>query len=145
MNLPDLYDHFKAGEAEIPAGVYRVIGRNEENVTLLRVGDSDERRVHTGEVVTVDLATFDDLTPCQNPDGNRPFGKMLMSKFEGGYWSLRVFAQQLTANPLPTTVAGLLILVGEFGDQVVSLPDVVFGGFILLGSLGLAYIGSGHW
>ncbi|MFA9516868.1 hypothetical protein ACERIT_06580 [Halopenitus sp. H-Gu1] len=145
MDSPDLYAHYKATDVDIPAGVYRVVGRGEASVTLLRVGEPDERRVHTGELVTVDLETIDNLRPCENPDGNRPIGEAIKSKFEAGYWSLRVFIQQLAANLLPTTIALLLILGGKFGDQLISLPDVVFGGFILVGSLGLAYIGSGRW
>lgn len=144
MDSPDIYAHFEATGAEIPAGIYRVVGRGEASVTLLRVGDPAERRVHTGETVTVDFETFDALRPCPNPDGNRPPGEVLTSKFEAGYWSLRVFARQLTAHPLPAAIAALLVLGGTFGNQVSSLPDVVFGGLIGIGTLGIAFIGSGR-
>lgn len=144
MSSPDVYDHFEARDAEIPDGIYRVVGRDEDGVTLLQVGDIDGRRVHTGEVVIVSIEMFDDLSPARNPDGNRSLGDILTSKFERWYWSVRVFVQQLVRNPLPTSLAVLLVLGGVFGDQFVSLSDVVFGGFILIGSLGLAYIGSGR-
>ncbi|GAB6862511.1 hypothetical protein ACFQL0_15905 [Haloplanus litoreus] len=79
-----------------------------------------------------------------NPDGTRPVGEILTSNLEMGYWSIRVFIQQLASNPLPTLGAIALGLAGVFGDRILSLPEVVFGGVILLGGLGLAYVGSGR-
>ena len=144
MTNPDLYEHFKPMNVDVSDGVYRVVGSDEEAVTLLRVADANERRTHTGEVVTVPIDEFTGFTPAENPDGNRPVGDILTSNLEMGYWSIRVFIQQLASNPLPTLGAIALILGGVFGDRIFSLPDVVFGGLILLGSLGLAYVGSGR-
>ena len=144
MTNPDLYEHFKPMDVDVSDGVYRVVGRDEEAVTLLRVADADERRTHTGEVVTVPIDEFTGFTPAENPDGNRPVGEILTSNLERGYWSIRVFIQQLASNPLPTLGAIALVLAGVFGDRIFSLPDVVFGGMILPGSLGLAYVGSGR-
>ncbi|MCT9096723.1 hypothetical protein [Haloarchaeobius sp. HME9146] len=49
-------------ESDLEAGVYRVVGQDDDRVTLLRVGDAAERRAVTGEVVSVsheELAGFD--------------------------------------------------------------------------------------
>lgn len=144
MKPPEPYDHLKPVDIDVPDGIYRVVGRDEETVTLLRVADGDKRRVHTGEVLSVDLDEFDGFAPTENPDGNRPPRDVLTAKLEMGYWSIRVFVQQLAANPLLTIVALTLVITGVFGDQILSFPDFAFSGIILLGSLTLAYIGSGH-
>lgn len=144
MDLPDPHEHFKPVNVEVSDGIYRVVGSDEEAVTLLRVADANERRIHTGETVTVPLDEFTGFAPAENPDGNRPLGTVLASNLEMGYWSIRAFTQQLASNPLPTTIAITLVIVGVFGDQILSLPDVVFGGLILLGSLSLAYVGGGR-
>ena len=144
MTNPNLYEHFKPRNVDVSDGVYRVVGSDEEAVTLLRVADADERRTHTGEVVTVPIDEFTGFTPAENPDGNRPVGDILTSNLEMGYWSIRVFIQRLASNPLTTLGAIALVLAGVFGDRILSLPAVVFDGVILLGSLGIAYIGSGR-
>ncbi|WP_255152917.1 hypothetical protein [Halorarius halobius] len=144
MTHPDPHEHFKPVNVDISDGIYRVVGSDEGTVTLLRVADANERRIHTGEVVTVSLDEFTGFTPAENPDGNRPLGATLTSHLEMGYWSIRVFLQQLASNLIPATIAMTLVIVGVFGDQILSLPDVVFGGLILLGSLGLAFIGGGR-
>jgi len=144
MNGPDLYEHFKPVNVDVSDGIYRVVGSDEGTVTLLRVADANERRIHTGEVVTVSLDEFTGFAPAENPDGNRSFGATLASNLEMGYWSIRAFTQQLASNPLPSLVAITLVFVGVFGDQILPLPDVVFGGLVLLGSLGLAYVGGGR-
>lgn len=144
MNHPDPHEHFKPVNSDVSDGIYRVVGNDEEAVVLLRVADARDRRIHTGEVVTVPLDVFTGFASAENPDGNRPLGAVLASSLEMGYWSIRVFMQQLVSNPHPTMIAITLVIVGVFGDQILSLPDVVFGGLILLGSLGLAYVGGGR-
>ncbi len=92
--------------------------------------------------MTVSVDEFTGFTPAENPDGNRPLGATLTSHFEMGYWSSRVFLQQLASKPIPATVGVTLVIAGVFGDQILPLPDIVFGGLILFGSLGLAFIGG---
>ena len=144
MDSPSVYDHLQPTDLGYPDGTYRVVGTSEDAVTLLRVADADGRRVNTGEIVTVDSDDLDEFGPAENPDGNRPLGAVVASKLEMTYWSVRVFVQQLATNPLPTAVAVTLVMVGSFGERVLSLPDIVITGLILVGSLGLAYVGSGR-
>ncbi|QHS15867.1 hypothetical protein [Halopenitus persicus] len=141
MIPPEPYDHVKPVDADVPDGIYRVVGRGEGTVTLLRVADAGERRLHTGEIVTVPLAEYPDFAPAENPDGNRPLGAGLASTAETGYWSLRVFTHRLTSRPFSTAIATLLAIVGIAGDRILPLPDVVHRVLILLGSIGLAYVG----
>lgn len=135
-------DHLRPTDADVPAGIYRVVGTGETDVTLLRVADADGRRVNTGEVLTVSDADLGGFESAENPDGNAPLGTHLRSALSSLYWSFRTFIEQLAANPLPTAVALGFLLAGRFGDSVVTLPDIVFDALVLLGVFGLVYVGS---
>ncbi|WP_313691488.1 hypothetical protein [Halorarum halobium] len=142
MTSPAVYDHFRPADADHPDGVYRVVGAGERGVTLLRVGDARGRRVNTGELLRLDA--LDGFESAENPDGNRRAGDVVASTVKTAYWSVRAFVQQLVANPLPATAALAFVVVGAAGEGIVPLPDVAFGGLIVVGSLGLAYVGSGR-
>lgn len=144
MTSPSVYDHFRPTDIDYRDGIYRVVGTNEETVTLLRVGAGDGRRVNSGEIVTVNCEELSGFKSAENPDGNRPLWALAASKREMGYWSVRVFIQQLAAHPLPTAVSVILVLAGSFGEDLLPFPAVVLSGMILIGSLGVAYIGSGR-
>ena len=144
MVSPSTTDHVRPTDFDSPNGIYRVVGTGDESVTLLRVGTPDGRRIHTGEIITVSDDAFDEFEPAENPDGNRPFGAAIVAMLETSYWSVRVFARQLAAHPLPTVLAVAAIVAGALGEAAVPLPDVVFVGLLLVGSLGLAVIGSGR-
>ncbi|MFC6989206.1 hypothetical protein ACFQJD_11705 [Haloplanus sp. GCM10025708] len=113
-------------------------------MTLLRVGDADGRRVHTGDVVRVSAGEFDSFDPAGNPDGNRPLRAAIASVPETAYWSFRAFGRELRSHPRPTVVAGALVAVGFVGESRLPVPDVVLGGAILVGCLALAYVGGGR-
>ena len=144
MPTPAVYDHLRPSETDVPDGIYRVVGVTEETVTLLQVGDADGRRVHTGELIGVTPDDLDGFTSAKNPDGNRPLGDLVRSNVEMVYWSIRVFLVQLTTHPVPAAVAILVLLAGTLGEGVFTLPDRIRGVLILVGSLGLAYVGSGR-
>ena len=144
MPAPTVSDHYSPTETDYPAGTYRVVGTGDEAVTLLKVGDSDGQRVTTGEIVTVSYDGFAGFESAENPDGTRSLGDSIRSSLEMVYWSFRVFGQKLIAHPLVTLVAVVIILVGNFGEAVVPLPDTAYSFLVLIGVLGLAYIGSGR-
>ncbi|QIB72785.1 hypothetical protein G3I44_01970 [Halogeometricum borinquense] len=48
MTAPAVYDHYRADDAAVSDGVYRVVGTDDETVTLLRVADADGRRSNVG-------------------------------------------------------------------------------------------------
>ena len=144
MSSPSVYDHYSPADTGYPDGTYRVVGTGDEGVTLLRVGDADGQRVNTGEIVTVSYDEFERFNAAENPDGNRPLGAAVRSRGEMIYWSIQVFSQELITHPLLTLVAIVVILVGNFGERIVPLPDIVYGLLIIIGALGLAYIGSGR-
>jgi hypothetical protein len=141
---PDCYDHVRPTDANDADGVYRVVGVTEERVVLLRVGEADGRRVHTGDLRVVDRDGLDRFEPAANPDGNRPLGAAVASTVSTAHWSLRSFGRQLAARPEPTTLAAAVVLAGLLGGHVGALPDVVAGGLAVVGSLALAYVGSGR-
>ena len=144
MASPSVYDHFSPTDTGYPDGTYRVVGTSGEGVTLLRVADTDGRRINTGEIVTASYDDFDGFDPTENPDGNRPLGSALTSGVEMVYWSVRVFVQQLAAHPLLTVLAFAFISAGYFGEAILPLPEVVLDILTIVGALGLAYIGSGR-
>ncbi|WP_255152496.1 hypothetical protein [Halorarius halobius] len=144
MPTPAVSDHLEPDGADYPDGVYRVVGTDEGGATLLRVADAAGRRVHTGDLVTVDAADLDGFAPADDPDGNRPVGAELEGGLRNVYWSLRAFVQQLLANPVPTAVAVAVLVAGQFGDRVVSVPDTASAALVVVGALTLAYVGSGR-
>lgn len=144
MSPPTVYDHVSPTDCDYPDGVYRVVGVDGA-VTLLRVADGDGRRVHTGELVTVEADAFDAFEPVDRPTPANSFGARVASVPAVGYWSLRAFGQQLRARPRATAVAGGPALVGLVGSlvPVPPVPDPVFGALLFVGSLGLAHVGGG--
>ncbi|WP_197428449.1 hypothetical protein [Halapricum sp. CBA1109] len=83
---PAVSDHLRPTDADVPDGVYRVVGTT-DGVTLLRVGDADGRRVVTGEVRTVPDATG--FEAAENPAGNRSLGRTVAGVPQTLYWQLR--------------------------------------------------------
>ena len=144
MVSPTIYDHYSASDTDYPDGIYRVVGTDEERVTLLQVGDTDGQRVNTGKIITVSHGDLGDFESAENPDGNPPVGAAVRSQLEMIYWSLRVFVQQLATNPLLSLLAILVILIGNFGEGIVPLPDAACGVLIIIGVLVLTYAGSGR-
>jgi len=145
MPSPTVYDHVSPTGDDYPDGVYRVVGVD-GTVTLLRITDGDGRRIHTGELVTVDADAFAAFDPVDRPTASRSFGARVASVPAVGYWSLRAFGQQLRTHPQATAVAGVPVLVGLVGStvSVSSIPDPVFGALLFVGSLGLAWVGGGY-
>lgn len=85
------YDHLRPTDAaDVPSGTYRVVGVDEEAVTLLRVTDPAGARQNTGHVERVERETLDRVfEPAPNPDaGFDPLGK-LRGVGQGLYWSVR--------------------------------------------------------
>lgn len=144
MTESAIYDHYRPAGGDYPQGIYRVVGTTEEAVTVLRVGDADGRRVHTGEVYTVPTAEFTAFEAAENPDGSRPLGATLVSSLGMGYWGLRAFLGQLAANPGPATVALVLIAAGLFGEGMLSVPAFLRDVAVLVGALLFVYAGSGR-
>jgi len=73
---PAPYDHYRPPDAsEIPDGVYRVVGRPDDAVTLLAVADADGRRVHAGRLVRVPaVRVAADFAPAPTPDAGLDVG-----------------------------------------------------------------------
>lgn len=140
---PAVGDHFAVSEetsgsdavdATHSPGVYRVVGHGDGSVTLLRVGDADGRRVHTGEILAVaSLAGFESTTAPTGGEGVR-------GRLRDGVWELRAFAGQLRRHPVAAVLAAALLGVG-FSDVV---SGAVAGGLILVGAVTLAAVGSGR-
>jgi hypothetical protein len=73
------YDHYRPPDAsEVPDGVYRVVGRSGDEVTLLAVADADGRRVHAGRLLRVPAARVAaEFDPAPNPDAGLDLGGLV--------------------------------------------------------------------
>lgn len=81
--------HYRPTEADHDPGVYRVVGAT-DGVTLLRVGDADGRRIHTGELRRVDAAALESgFEAARNPDAGLSPAGTLRDAAQGVYWSVR--------------------------------------------------------
>ncbi|SDY20467.1 hypothetical protein [Halobellus clavatus] len=141
---PSVSDHLRPTVPAYDDGVYRVVGVDDDRVTLLRVTDEQGRRAHTGEVLTVSHEELSGFEPAGNPRGGRTLRAVVMSAPETAYWSFRAFGQQLKTAPLPAAIAAGTVILGLVGDLADVLPSLLAGILLLLGSLGLAYVGSGR-
>lgn len=82
-------EHYRPTTDEHEPGVYRVVGAGEA-VALLRVGDRNGRRVHTGRVVHVDQSTLDEgFEAAADPDAGISPLAAARNTLSGLYWSLR--------------------------------------------------------
>jgi hypothetical protein len=144
MTDRDVYDHVRLTGIDHPDGIYRVVGVRDDEVTVLRVGDADGRRVHSGEVRTFDADELEAATSAPNPDGNRPLGATVRAALTMPYWVGRAFVQQLLTRPGLSALAVGLLLVGVVGGQTGQIPESVEIGMVLVGGLALAYLGSGR-
>lgn len=116
---PGPLDHYSAdADAPVDAGVYRVVGTDEESVTLLRVAE-DGRRVNSGVVVQVPRTDLDALASTGNPDT--------------GLGRLRQAPKTLAARPLLSGVALLFVAVG--GYRVATASDDGGVAFLLGGAV----------
>lgn len=71
-------------------GVYRVVGADDEVVTLLRVADGAGYRRHTGELVRVGADVLPIVfEPARDPDDRLAPLWTLRNWLQGLYWSLR--------------------------------------------------------
>ena len=147
---PSVYDHLRPRSdteddelaSSVDPGVYRVIGTDESNVTLLRVGDADSYRINTGHVVTVGRDSLDGLDPAENPDGNRPLSEKARQVLTSLGWNLRAFVAGLRARPVGALVALSLVVVGHQGHRLLVVPDRWLTAVYFLGVLGVVYLGS---
>ncbi|AAV47650.1 unknown [Haloarcula marismortui ATCC 43049] len=138
-------DHVRPTEAgrdsRVPAGVYRVVGTDEDAVTLLVVGDAAGRRVHTGEIVTVACEELDTFELAENPDASRSLATRILSQLAGLRWSLWLFWRSIRSKPISGTTAITLLLVGTFGEGILPVSETVLTVLVLLGTLLLVYLG----
>ena len=145
---PEPYDHVRPGEAALEAeyepGVYRVVGAESGQVTLLRVGDENGRRTTTGMVVHVEADQFEQFEAAENPDSNRSLGRALQLAPRTVYWSVIAFGQQLVNRPVRATVLLALFLGGWLGGRAGAVPEPASTVAVLVGGFGLALLGSGR-
>ena len=144
MASSSVYDHLQPTTPDYRDGIYRVVGITEDTTTMLRIGTETGRRVNTGELIHVPVADLDQFTSAPNPDGNRPLREKISLTTAWGYWSIRVFGEQVVNHPVPTMVALALVAVGVWGGFGIELPELAQDLVTIIGILALSYIGSGR-
>lgn len=81
--------HYRPVGEVADAGVYRVVGAG-ERVALLRVGEADGRRVHSGELRTVERSSVrTDFEPATDPDAGLSPVRGLRNYLSGLFWIVR--------------------------------------------------------
>ena len=84
-------EHYRPANGDHAPGIYRVVGVT-DGVTLLRVGDADGRRIHTGEIYRVDGDTVEtEFEAATNPDAGLSPAGALRDALQAVYWSVRRF------------------------------------------------------
>lgn len=82
-------EHVEYSGSEHAPGVCRVVGVDEETVTLLRVTDADGNRRATGEVVTTERP-LTDVESTPDPDAGIDPVRWLRNQLDGLVWTVRM-------------------------------------------------------
>ncbi|WP_435064475.1 hypothetical protein [Halobaculum sp. EA56] len=141
---PSVSDHLRPTDADYPAGVYRVVGADDDGITLLRIGDGEGTRVHTGDVRRVPREALDGFAPAEPPGRGAAPGALLRGALSHLYWSTRAFLGSLRRRPLPTAVALALLAAGAVGEETLPVSAAGLDALVLLGSIGLVLVASGR-
>lgn len=81
--------HFRPVAGQHAPGVYRVVGAT-GTVALLRVGDAEGRRVHTGEIRHVSATTLRaEFEPAESPDAGLSLSGTVRGIAQWFYWNVR--------------------------------------------------------
>lgn len=114
------FDHVRPVEGTaVDPGVYRVVGRPDEDVVLLEVADADGSRVHTGHLERVPSTTFGTaFESAPNPDAGGVWTERLSSVLRAAGLALVLMAILVRldlflapASPATLSVVGLLGVV----------------------------------
>lgn len=144
MDAVSPHDHLSPADGTRPGGVYRVVGRTDGGAVVLRVADTDGRRVHTGEVRRLDADELSGFEPADDPDRNRSLRSRAAASPTTAYWSVRAFLDQLRAHPLASWLALVALVIGSLGSPYLPIGEAGLDALVLLGGLGLAAVGSGR-
>ncbi|MFC6953025.1 hypothetical protein [Halorubellus litoreus] len=74
-------------DASIPEGIYRIVGRPQNELVCLRVTDDAGERASTGELVRVDPDDYAHLEPATEPMMSAL--TIMKGLLEGPYWIVR--------------------------------------------------------
>lgn len=89
--MPAVGEHYRPRHGDYEPGVYRVVGVPED-VTLLRVGDVDGRRIHPGEISRVSVDALEsEFEPAEDPDARFSPAASIRNQLQGLYWQVRRF------------------------------------------------------
>ena len=131
---PDPGDHYRAdGDAPVPEGDYRVVGRDADGVTLLHVGDGEGRRRHTGRVESVDRSDLPALETADAPGGG---ARARVGDAVQGLWlSARTVPGNLRERPVRSILAVALLAAAAADPAFLTVPPVAVRVANLLGAV----------
>jgi hypothetical protein len=119
---PDIGGQYRPTDGDADAGIYRVVGTTGETVTLLKVGDAEDRRVHTGDIESVPRTTFDAaFTSAPSPDAASKLPRALAGVAVGFVVVAALsWGGVLTTPAPPDTLAAMGVLLyaaGRLADR----------------------------
>lgn len=137
---PTVYDHLRPTSDTVPDGIYRVVGTDQETLTLLRVADADGIRRSTGTLLQVDRADIEDFEAADNPDGNRPPSARLRSALTMPRWVGRAYLDVISDHPIRGGGTALVFVVGLVGGFLDLLPGLSGLVLVVAGGLGFLWV-----
>lgn len=137
---PTVYDHLRPTSDAVPDGIYRVVGTDEETITLLRVADVDRTRRSTGTIVQVGRPDLDGFEPAANPDGNRPPAARLRSALAMPRWAGRAYLDVIRDHPIRGGGSAVVFVLGLLGGLFDLLPGLVGPLLVVGGGLGFLWM-----
>ena len=89
--MAELREHYRPTNDAHDSGVYRVVGATGD-VTLLRITDTEGKRVHTGEIRRVSTFALDtEFERAEDPDAGFTPVLDVQNALSGLYWQVRKF------------------------------------------------------
>jgi len=137
-------DHLATDHPEYRSGVYRVVGTDNQQLTLLLVGDSNGSRIYTGEVITVGESALGSFEPAEQPLSDRSVTGTVLSGLSIGYWSLRANARQLRVRPTRTATVAVLLGGGLLLDRFNLVSEPVASIAVVAGSVLFVLVATGR-
>ena len=137
-------DHLATDHPEYRSGIYRVVGTDSQQLTLLLVGDSGGNRIHAGLVISVDRSALASFEPAERPPPERSVTETVLSGLSIGYWSLRANARQLRARPIRTAAVAVLVGGGGLLDRLDLVPEIVASAAVVAGSVLFVLVATGR-
>ena len=121
--------------------IYRVVGQEENQLTLLRVSNDQFMRRHTGEIIYISGSEVDQFTETVEPEKEN--SRVVKTRARMIPYEVLTILRRLKRNRLLSTLSFGLVIAGFVADSV-SLGRIS-AVLILMGSIGISVSTSGWY